>query len=103
MSNRRAKSEAEGSTGDGRGGTGQHLQAAIVTSHEALEQGRIQAVQVGDRVGDGEGGLQIEMQGAVSERRKIHQRSAVMNGLQSERQIDGDAWWRRCRLWRSRR
>jgi len=68
----------------------QYLQPAIVTGHEAVEQGRIEAVQVGDGVGDAEGGLEIEMQGAVAKRGQIHQRGAVVNRLQSQGEIDGD-------------
>jgi len=52
--------------------------------------GRIEAVQVGDGVGDAEGGLEIEMQGAVAKRGQIHQRGAVVNRLQSQGEIDGD-------------
>ena len=47
-------------------------------------------MQVGDGVGDGEGGFEIEMQGAVAERRQVHQRRAVVNRLQGQSQIDGD-------------
>ena len=58
--------------------------------HEAIEQRRIEPVQIGERVGDGEGGLEIEMQRAVAKRRKIDQSRAVMNGVQGQGEIDGD-------------
>ena len=35
--------------------------------------------------------LEIEMQGAMTERRQVDQRRAVMNRLQGKSQIDGDS------------
>src|ERR1700722_14611268 len=48
-------------------------------------------MQVADSVRDSECGLEMEVQGAVAERRQIHESSAVMDRLQRESQIDGDS------------
>src|SRR5271170_7942468 len=47
-------------------------------------------MEIGESVGDGEGWFEIEMQGAVTERREVDERSAVMNRLQGQSQVDGD-------------
>ena len=50
-------------------------------------------MEVGNRVRDGEGGLEVEMEGAMAKGREIDQRRAGMNRLQGNRQVDG---YRRC-------
>src|SRR5208283_205376 len=77
---------------DSRGnhGAGQQLQAVIVTDHEAVEQGRVQAMQIREGVRDGECRLEIKMQGAVTEWCQVYQCRAVVKRLQGQSQIDGD-------------
>ena len=58
----------------GNVGSSQELQAAVVASHEAFEQGSIHAVQVSRCVGYREHRLQVHVQCGVAERGKIDQR-----------------------------
>ena len=47
-------------------------------------------MQVGDGVRNGEDRLEIEMQGAVTQRRQVHEGRAVVSRLQGKSQIDSD-------------
>jgi len=102
VSKRRAKSDADGSIGTGAAAACQHLQAARVSRHKAIEQRRIQAMQVGDGICHSEHGLEIEMQGTMAQRRKVNQGNTVLKRLQSESQIYARPWWLRFRPSRSR-
>src|SRR5580700_2233792 len=75
--------------GGGRGRAGKHLQSTLVPGHEAIEQRRVEAMEIGDGVGDSERRLEVEMQRAVAEGRQVYQRGAVVNRLQGKREIDG--------------
>ncbi len=73
----------------GRGRTGEHAEAAIVAGHETFEQRSIKTVEVGERVGDGESGLEVHVQRAMAKGRQIDECGARMDGVQGDGEIDG--------------
>ena len=62
----------------------------LMAGHEALQQRRVEAMEVAESVGDGETRFQVEMKSAMAERSKIDERGAGMDGLQGESEIYGD-------------
>ena len=82
---------------------GQQLQSAFALRHQAFEQGRVQPVQILERVEHSERGPNVEMQCAVPQRRKIHQQHSAVSVPAAKSLCLPQPWWLRLRPWRSSR
>src|SRR5258706_8921494 len=64
------------------------MQAVFGDSHQAIEQRRIEAVQILESVRYSEAGAQVEMELSVADGRKVHQNHAAVGLLQSKGGVD---------------